>query len=158
VGDCRQQTQCLPRRQQLGCGRLQAAVVRDGLSEAAQQQQNGSGNGSAGAAAAAAGSGAASAAAHHHPLVRDPEDFQLQPGELSHVERDRPPAAADVFRCAACTRPECQTAGGCANMQWRNAPGGYLREVLTAKVYDVAVETPLDKAEKLRWVLQLAGC
>jgi hypothetical protein len=69
------------------------------------------------------------------------------------VERDRPPAAADVFRCAACTRPECQTAGGCANMQWRNAPGGYLREVLTAKVYDVAVETPLDKAEKLRWVL-----
>ena len=37
-------------------------------------------------------------------------------------------------------------------MQWRNAPGGYLREVLTAKVYDVAVETPLHKAEQLRWV------
>ena len=34
-------------------------------------------------------------------------------------------------------------------MQWRNEPGGYLREILTAKVYDVAVETPLEKAEKL---------
>ena len=29
--------------------------------------------------------------------------------------------------------------------------GGYLREVLTAKVYDVAVETPLQRADKLRW-------
>ena len=24
-------------------------------------------------------------------------------------------------------------------MQWRNSPGGYLREILNAKVYDVAV-------------------
>jgi hypothetical protein len=36
-------------------------------------------------------------------------------------------------------------------MQWRNTAGGYLREVLTAKVYDVAVETPLEVAEKLRY-------
>ena len=28
-------------------------------------------------------------------------------------------------------------------------PGGYLREILNAKVYDVAVETPLDRANKL---------
>lgn len=36
-------------------------------------------------------------------------------------------------------------------MQWRHTAGGYLREVLTAKVYDVAVETPLEAAEKLRY-------
>lgn len=35
-------------------------------------------------------------------------------------------------------------------MQWRTAPGGYLREVLTAKVYDVAVETPLERMDLLR--------
>lgn len=34
-------------------------------------------------------------------------------------------------------------------MQWRSAPGGYLREVLTAKVYDVAVETPLERMDIL---------
>jgi threonine dehydratase len=34
-------------------------------------------------------------------------------------------------------------------MSWRLQPGGYLREVLTAKVYDVAAETPLERAEKL---------
>ena len=28
---------------------------------------------------------------------------------------------------------------GCQQMQWRNQTGGYLREILTAKVYDVAV-------------------
>lgn len=43
-----------------------------------------------------------------------------------------------------------QTAAGCAAMQWRTAPGGYLREVLTAKVYDVAVETPLERMDLLR--------
>jgi hypothetical protein len=37
-------------------------------------------------------------------------------------------------------------------MQWRNTQWGYLREVLTAKVYDVALETPLELAEKLRCV------
>lgn len=30
---------------------------------------------------------------------------------------------------------------GCQQMQWRNQPGGYLREILTARVYDVAVRT-----------------
>lgn len=32
---------------------------------------------------------------------------------------------------------------------WRNQTGGYLRAILTAKTYEVAVETPLQKAEKL---------
>lgn len=32
-----------------------------------------------------------------------------------------------------------QGPAGCQQMQWRNEPGGYLREILTAKVYDVAV-------------------
>jgi hypothetical protein len=32
-----------------------------------------------------------------------------------------------------------QGSAGCQQMQWRNEPGGYLREILTAKVYDVAV-------------------
>jgi hypothetical protein len=35
-----------------------------------------------------------------------------------------------------------QGLGGCASMRWRNEPGGYLREILTAKVYDVAVRRP----------------
>lgn len=34
-------------------------------------------------------------------------------------------------------------------MPWRTQPGGYLREILTAKVYDVAIESPLEKAETL---------
>ena len=42
-----------------------------------------------------------------------------------------------------------------AHTDLHTEPGGYLREVLTAKVYDVAVTTPLQRAEKLRWVLQL---
>ncbi len=32
---------------------------------------------------------------------------------------------------------------GCAQNTWRYQPDGYLREVLTARVYDVAVQTPL---------------
>ena len=38
-----------------------------------------------------------------------------------------------------------------AHTDLHTEPGGYLREVLTAKVYDVAVTTPLQRAEKLRW-------
>lgn len=34
-------------------------------------------------------------------------------------------------------------------MDWRNQPGGYLREILTARVYDVAVESPLTEARAL---------
>jgi hypothetical protein len=32
-----------------------------------------------------------------------------------------------------------QGPSGCQQMLWRNQPGGYLREILTARVYDVAV-------------------
>ncbi len=32
-----------------------------------------------------------------------------------------------------------QGAGGCADMQWRRDGDGYLKKVLTASVYDVAV-------------------
>ena len=46
-------------------------------------------------------------------------------------------------------RPASQTASGCAATSWRFAPDGYLRAILTARVYDVAVVTPLDKAVKL---------
>lgn len=33
--------------------------------------------------------------------------------------------------------------------QWRHQANGYLREILTSRVYDVARETPLEKAETL---------
>ena len=174
-----------------------ASVVGDGLSEL----QRAGGNGSKPAAAGLAAVAAAAAA----PLLVAPEDFQLAPGVLSHVDTSRPLAESDVFRCAACSRPECQvgargdvrcnaswrcsswqhtpplprpplraampraltpplltalqTAAGCASegMAWRHAPGGYLREVLTASVYDVAVETPLERAEQLRCVAVAGG-
>ena len=32
-----------------------------------------------------------------------------------------------------------QGPSGCQQMQWRTERGGYLREILTARVYDVAV-------------------
>ncbi|PNH07340.1 Threonine dehydratase biosynthetic, chloroplastic [Tetrabaena socialis] len=62
------------------------------------------------------------------PSVCVPEDFVLAPGELSHV--DRGPA-------------------GCATNMWRFEADGYLREILKARVYDVAVQTPLEEARKL---------
>ena len=34
---------------------------------------------------------------------------------------------------------DVQGPGGCAQMLWRDEAGGYLREILTARVYDVAV-------------------
>ena len=41
----------------------------------------------------------------------------------------------------ACLRRMLRLQGmsGCQQMQWRSQTGGYLREILTAKVYDVAV-------------------
>lgn len=81
--------------------RLHAAVVGDGQTMQRQQQQGPAG-----------GNGVppppAAAAQQAGPVVALPEDFQLPPGQLSHVERSKPLAAADAFRCAACTRPECQ--------------------------------------------------
>ena len=100
-------------RQRLRGSQLQAAVVGDGLTESQQQQQQqqqaGGSAGALGAAAVAAASGGAAAAVQQqHSLVVAPEDFQLQQGELSYVERGAPLSPADAFRCAACTRPECQ--------------------------------------------------
>ena len=34
--------------------------------------------------------------------------------------------------------------------QWRNQPGGYLREILTAKVYNIAVRHERQLVERLR--------
>eukprot|EP00884_Botryococcus_braunii_P017652 jgi/Botrbrau1/4570/Bobra.60_2s0056.1 len=84
----------------------------------------------------------------------EPESFSLEPGQLGPVNRDGDGAAADVFRCSGCTLAECQGPGGCADMQWRKTEGGYLRQILTARVYDVAVETPLEKAQLLSQQLE----
>ena len=78
-----------------------------------------------------------------------PEEFTLPQGRLSPINRTSASSPADIFRCAGCTDAACQGPFGCAGMPWRLQPGGYLREVLTARVYDVAVETPLQKAEGL---------
>lgn len=83
------------------------------------------------------------------PPVYVPEDFVLEPGQLCPIDRVGKGSANDVFRCAGCTRPECQGSRGCAPMAWRFDPAGYLKEILTARVYDVAVETPLDRAPRL---------
>ncbi|KAK9839245.1 hypothetical protein WJX81_003914 [Elliptochloris bilobata] len=56
---------------------------------------------------------------------------------------------ADVSRCFGCTRPECKGPAGCADTAWRLEPGGYLRSILNARVYDIAIETPLEVAKKL---------
>jgi hypothetical protein len=105
--------------QQRPRSRLQATAIGDGLTEAQRQQQHqqsGTGSGFGAAAASRDSSVLQQAAAELEPdsLVRDPEDFLLLPGELSHVDRSLPQSAVDVFRCAACTLPECQVeAAGC---------------------------------------------
>lgn len=38
---------------------------------------------------------------------------------------------------------------GCATTSWRYQPDGYLKPILTARVYDVAIQTPLEPARKL---------
>ncbi|KXZ54340.1 hypothetical protein GPECTOR_5g422 [Gonium pectorale] len=113
----------------------------------------------------------AEAPAPSGPTVCVPEDFVLPPGELSPVDRTGLNLPGDVFRCFGCTQPACQGSGGCAANQWRFQPDGYLREILTARVYDVAVrragltgrgvgdddgladreriQTPLEEARKL---------
>lgn len=78
-----------------------------------------------------------------------PEDFVLAPGEVSEVDRVGQDLPDDVFRCFGCTQPACQGAGGCAANQWRYKPDGYLREILNARVYDVAIQSPLEEARKL---------
>lgn len=73
----------------------------------------------------------------------------LAPGELSTVDRAAPELPRDVFRCFGCTQPACQGPSGCAATEWRFRPDGYLREILTARVYDVSIQSPLEEAKKL---------
>lgn len=100
---------CLRPAQRRPCSRrparLHAAVVGDG--QTTQQQQGPAGGNGVPPPPPAAAQQQASAV-----VVAAPEDFQLPPGQLSHVERSKPLAAADAFRCAACTRPECQVRAG----------------------------------------------
>ena len=42
-----------------------------------------------------------------------------------------------------------QTPTGCAKSTWRRTPLEYVRKVLTARVYDVAIESPLERAPRL---------
>lgn len=96
------------------------------------------------------------------PLLCDPDSFALGAGELSTMAAPASPHPADVFRCSGCTLEECQVKStaiysippssqacirhchvqgpaGCAKMQWRRSLDGYLRQILNARVYDVAV-------------------
>lgn len=82
-------------------------------------------------------------------LVRTPESFDASPGRLTSVNRFSSSSANDLFHCAGCEDPACHGAFGCAGFPWRLDPNGYLRAILTSKVYDVAVETPMDHAEVL---------
>ena len=78
-----------------------------GDAAAAPQQQGG--NGSAGAPPpAAAAAQQQQQQQQQGGIVCAPEDFVLPQGQLSPIDRERPQAPADVFRCAACSRPECQ--------------------------------------------------
>jgi len=37
-----------------------------------------------------------------------PEDFTLEPGEASLIDRSMPADPADAFRCVGCSEPACQ--------------------------------------------------
>uniref|UniRef100_A0A7S3QRM5 Threonine dehydratase n=1 Tax=Dunaliella tertiolecta TaxID=3047 RepID=A0A7S3QRM5_DUNTE len=92
---------------------------------------------------------AAAAAPIPLPTSCIPEDLQLPPGELSPIDRSGKGLDVDVFRCFGCKKEECRGPTGCAANMWRFNLDGYLREILTARVYDVAVQTPLEEAKKL---------
>lgn len=83
------------------------------------------------------------------PDICVPEDYTLEPGEVSVVDRDSAEHPSDVYRCPGCTQSACQGPDGCAATAWRLNTDGYLRQVLNARVYDVAVRTPLEVAQKL---------
>ncbi|KAL6777354.1 hypothetical protein ACKKBF_B21200 [Auxenochlorella protothecoides x Auxenochlorella symbiontica] len=72
-----------------------------------------------------------------------PEDYALAPGQISTVNRTGGAHPKDDWTPS----PYFDTA-------WRHQPGGYLREILTAKVYDAVVETPLQPATQLSQALQ----
>eukprot|EP01023_Acetabularia_acetabulum_P051426 TRINITY_DN5681_c0_g2_i3.p1 TRINITY_DN5681_c0_g2~~TRINITY_DN5681_c0_g2_i3.p1 ORF type:complete len:622 (+),score=117.01 TRINITY_DN5681_c0_g2_i3:102-1967(+) len=81
------------------------------------------------------------------------EDYYVEPGVLSGINRDNG-VDDSAYMCNGCTKEECQGPQGCANTLWRNSIQGYLKEILMANVYDVAVETPLEEAPKLSDELQ----
>ncbi|DBA83534.1 hypothetical protein WJX79_001038 [Trebouxia sp. C0005] len=81
--------------------------------------------------------------------ICDPESFTLEAGELSGVNKEASQHPDDVFRCSGCSLKECQGPSGCAQMLWRNSLDGYLRQILNARVYDVAEQTPLEQAAGL---------
>ncbi|KAI3431360.1 hypothetical protein D9Q98_004417 [Chlorella vulgaris] len=84
------------------------------------------------------------------PVV-SPDDFHAPAGQLISINVMRPSSPLDVFRCIGCAKPECQGPSGCADpaLAWRREPEGYLKQILTARVYKIAVETPLQHAPML---------
>jgi hypothetical protein len=101
------------------------------------------------------------------PLSFEPEELVLQPGELSPINRKPSDEAFQCLGCVdsacqvrarclgqkdGCFRRRCcgtptfsrtqetmQGPSGCNKTSWRFDESGYLRAVLTARVYDVAV-------------------
>eukprot|EP00873_Tetraselmis_striata_P045441 jgi/Tetstr1/465705/TSEL_000894.t1 len=96
--------------------------------------------------AASTGDGAAAVVP---AAMAKPEELRLESGVLSAVDRKGLGLPEDTFRCVGCTLAECQGPTGCAKNQWRFEKGGYMKSILTARVYDIAIQTPLEKAEKL---------
>ncbi len=41
-------------------------------------------------------------------LIYAPEDFKLEAGVESHIDRDSPAVPEDIFRCSSCTEAACQ--------------------------------------------------
>ncbi|CAK0786451.1 hypothetical protein CVIRNUC_009664 [Coccomyxa viridis] len=78
------------------------------------------------------------------------EDYWLPPGELSEIDRTAfADAPENIFTCFGCTDSACQGPQGCGKIAWRMEPGGYLKSILNARVYDIALETPLEEAKQL---------
>lgn len=67
-------------------------------------------------------------------LVFAPEDFKLEPGAYSQIDRLSPASPEDVFRCNSCTEAACQV---CARL--------YSYHMLTSHVEHLAM--PLQKAK-----------
>ena len=95
-----------------------AADLSPGTQEAGlglDRPHNGNGmhkqRGSNGAAVLQGNPGGSTTPAVHAEAAVAPEDFQLIAGELSMIDRGSACSLADVFRCTACTRPECQVRG-----------------------------------------------
>jgi hypothetical protein len=45
-------------------------------------------------------------------LTFEPEDFELEEGAVSNVNRSSPMSPDDVFRCPGCTKADCQVRSG----------------------------------------------